>query len=164
MGYVIDMSKAPKDILLGQINYENPKAHLTFSVCKFSDYGPKNSGRADRDTMIDVLPLQGAPFYGTITFYYNRINLNATLGTRALNVDLTKHVDTLSMLPAVLSQLGINLTPADVFNDQVVPGSESFTIRIRAMSIMYKGTIAVTSRRMLSQMLGNRLLDGFNKP
>lgn len=164
MGYVIDLSKNSKDILLGQINYENPKAHLTFQNCKFSDDGPKPSGRTDRDTKIDLLPLQGAPFYGVTTFYYNRINLISFLGTRTLNVDVSKYVDTLSMLPDVLNQLGINLTAADIFNDQVVAGSDQITIRIKSLSLMYKGSINVTTRRMLSQMISSRLLDGFHKP
>ena len=164
MGYVIKMSEPPQGILLGQINYENPAANLTFSICKFSDVGPRPSGRTDRDTKIDLIPLQGAPFYGTRVFYYNRISLSEFLGTRSLNADLTKFPDTLSLLPLVLSQLGINLSSADVFNDQVVAGSESFTIRIKSMSLMYRGSIQVVSRRMLSQQIGTRLLDGFNKP
>ena len=164
MGYVIKMSEPPQDILLGQINFENPGANLTFSVCKFSEVGPRPSGRTDRDTKIDLIALPGASFYGTRVFYYNRINLIDFLGARSLNADLSKYADTLSLLPLVLSQLGINLSTADVFNDQVVPGSTTFTIRIKSMSLMYRGSIKVATGSLLSQKIGSRLLDGFNKP
>lgn len=166
MSFMVDMSLPPAELLLGLINQENPKANFTFEKVQFDPGGPSNTTLYGKDTVIYLLPLKGAGFIGKKAFYYNRINLADFLGPLGVTIDEGKYTETAELLPLVMSQLGINLTRADIYNDYIVPlkANES-KIRISVRSIMYKGYVPVHFGPVsIFKGLTNRLLDGFHKP
>ena len=98
-------------------------------------------------------------------FYYNRTNLESRFSNKKVLVDsLANYPDTKSLLPLVLSQLGVNLTAADVYNDQYDANATAVTIRIAADALTYTGSIAVSTGSFipLSSIVTNTVLDGFS--
>lgn len=168
MSFMVDMSLPPADLLLGLINQENPKANFTFDKVQFDPAGPSNTTLYGKDTLIYLLPLKGAGFIGKKAFYYNRINLADFLGPLGVSIEEGQYAETAELLPLVMSQLGINLTRADIYNDYIVPLATRVgesKIRISVRSIMYKGYVPIHFGPV-SMFAGvkNRLLDGFHKP
>lgn len=166
MSFMVDMSLPPADLLLGLINQENPKANFTFNKVQFDPGGPSNTTLYGKDTVIYLLPLKGAGFIGKKAFYYNRINLADFLGPLGVSIDVDKYTETAELLPLVMSQLGINLTRPDIYNDYIVPLTYNDSkIRISVRSIMYKGYVPIHFGPVsIFAGLKNRLLDGFHKP
>lgn len=166
MSFMVDMSLPPAELLLGLINQENPKANFTFDKVQFDPAGPSNTTLYGKDTLIYLLPLKGAGFIGKKAFYYNRINLADFLGPLGVKIEEGVYTETAELLPLVMSQLGINLTRADIYNDYIVPlkANES-KIRISVRSIMYKGYVPVqVGQASMFAGVKNRYLDGFHKP
>lgn len=167
MSYMVDMSLPPAELLLGLINQENPRANFTFQTVQFDPGGPSNTTLYGKDTMIYLLPLKGAGFFGKKAFYYNRINLTDFLGSSGVKIEPDKYTETAELLPLVMSQLGINLTRGDIYNDYIIPLTKDTQskIRISVRSIMYKGYVPVhLGPQSIFAGLKNRLLDGFHKP
>ena len=108
MAYKVDMSLPPAVILLGIINYENPRAKLTFQEVKFSEKGVENvryyvKGILKTDYMgdhckIDLVPLPGSRLYHTTTIYFNRINLTDYLAGHPLIITPGQYTDTSELL------------------------------------------------------------------
>lgn len=163
---MVDMSLPPAELLLGLINQENPKANFTFDKVQFDPGGPSNTTLHGKDTIIYLLPLKGAGFIGKKAFYYDRINLADFLGPLGVSIDVDKYTETAELLPLVMSQLGINLTRPDIYNDYIVPLKYNDSkIRISVRSIMYKGYVPIHFGPVsIFAGLKNRLLDGFHKP
>lgn len=166
MALKVDLSLPSKEILLGIINYENPRAHLTFNKVKFSPKGCFPANYMGRDTQIDVISLPRSGLYGRVTFYYTKINLTTYLGSRSITVEPDLYQYTDELVDVILDQLGINVTAADIIADNV-PEDGVGTIRFSPKSMLYKGIINYQVGNPLN-LLTNRVLvrqlDGFYRP
>ena len=166
MAFKVDLSLPSNEILLGIINYENPRANLTFKKVKFSPAGCQPANYMGRDTKIDVIPLPGSGLYGTITFYYTKIDLTAYLGERLLIIPPGQYRYTNELMPEILTQFGIRVVAADIIAD-TVPLEGAVQVRFSPKSLLYKGTINSNVGEPyipLTTRVGNRMLDGFFKP
>lgn len=163
MAYKVDMSLRPEEILLGIINYENPRANLTFNKIRFSPKGVENADYKGRDSKIDLIGLPGSGIVGTIPIWYNRINLTTYLGSRGLRIDVAPFTETSELLDLILTQLGIRLTLADIMVDYINHTTGAGVIRISPRSLTYKGTIsyAPVAVSTLASRIRNTALDGF---
>ena len=166
MALKVDLSFPSEEILLGIINYENPGANLTFKKVKFSPKGCFPADYMGRDTKIDVISLPGSGLYGSVTFYYTKINLTTYLGSRYLVIEPNQYRYTNELMAEVLTQFGIRFTAADIIADtigEVGPG----IIRFAPKSLLYKGTINYyvgSPFVALTDRVIQRQLDGFYKP
>lgn len=166
MALKVDLSHPSDEILLGIINYENPRAHLTFNKVKFSPKGCFPADYMGRDTQIEMIALPGSGIYGKVTFYYTKVNLTTYLGTRSLSVDPGQYHYTTELVGAILDQLGIRITPADIIADDV-PEDGVGTIRFSPKSMLYKGVINYyvgNPNNLLTERVLIRQLDGFYRP
>lgn len=166
MTFKVDLSLPSNEILLGIINYENPRANLTFKKVKFSPTGCLPANYMGRDTKIDVIPMPGSGLYGTITFYYTKIDLTAYLGDRLLIIEPGQYRYTNELMPEILAQFGIRVVAADIIAD-IVPTEGRIQVRFSPKSLLYKGVITLNLGEPfipLTTRVGNRLLDGFYKP
>ena len=166
MAFKVDLSLPSNEILLGIINYENPRANLTFKKVKFSPAGCQPANYMGRDTKIDVISLPGAGLYGTVTFYYTKIDLAAYLGTRSIVIQPAQYRYTNELMAEVLNQLGIRITAADIIADDV-PLEGTGQIRFAPKSLLYRGTINYQVGDPfvpLTERVINRQLDGFYQP
>lgn len=162
----VDLSLPSEEILLGIINYENPRANLTFKKVKFSPKGCFPADYMGRDTKIDVIPLPGSGLYGSITFYYTKINLTTYLGSRYLVIEPNQYRYTNELMAEVLTQFGIRITAADIIADTIGEAGPG-TIRFAPKSLLYKGTINYyvgSPFGALTDRVIQRQLDGFYKP
>jgi hypothetical protein len=123
----LDFTKTGQEILVDQINADNPAAALTTAKVQFS--APWSNYEADKatyNTVVMITPVLGQGFTGPVRYPYNRIDL-ATLVTdsnRSLDAGTAVHLS--DMIDRINTALGVKLespTVADPSNGVVAaPG------------------------------------------
>lgn len=166
--YRVDLSLPPDQIIRGLINFEN-NTDFNEQELTFDKTGAVPTTKAER-IKYDRLDKVNTYYRGRVNankiYYYNRIRLNEFLGNIGISVPWKKHQTTAELLPYVLIQLGINLSPADILDRYIDPEAYTIEIEIFRRNIAYVGTINVIFEGH-PESLGGRVvkrdLAGFTK-
>lgn len=103
----------------------------TFSVPETYS-GPKSP----KNTVITLTPKPTSPAYGTITLYYNRIDLSNLTG---FSVERGTATTVLGLLDEINEELGVELTPLDI-EEAALPLSNSFTLQVTDQCMIFYGS------------------------
>lgn len=142
----IDLGSDAKTILLAMVNRSSVK-QFTFDEYAFSDPVRPTEQAPVRNTLIRLLPKSGSNLYGSVTLYYNRMNISA-IG----DIKVYKNGATLisEVIPYINTTYGIYLSPTDYIDGPLPSGSDvepvSVTLNISPTCIQfYGGTPIVTA-------------------
>lgn len=142
----IDIGSDAKSILLAMVNRSSVK-QFSFDEYDFSDPIRPTEQAPIRNTLIRLLPKGGTNLYGSVTLYYNRMNIS-TIG----DIKVYKNGATLisEVIPYINTTYGIYLSPTDYIDGPLPSGSDvepiSVTLEISSTCIQfYGGTPIVTA-------------------
>ncbi|HGU6387958.1 TPA: hypothetical protein ACNABY_000711 [Escherichia coli] len=167
MGYRIDLSKTPKQILVERINYVF-KLSYSENNYEFNPRGVWPLTRAERrakgvESKVAARFVNGV--HGTQEFYLTRADLNKLL--KDVTVEVPKGATEWSheLVPYIVDELGLQLDTYDIMVEPITPETESYEARLIPHHLSFKGTIAITfvdpTPRKLAQLVTKRALDGF---
>lgn len=142
----IDLGSDAKSILLAMVNRSSVK-QFTFDEYAFSEPVRPTEQAPVRNTLIRLLPKSGTNLYGSVTLYYNRMNISV-IG----DIKVFKNGATLisEVIPYINTTYGIYLSPTDYIDGPLPTGSDtdpvSVTLTISPTCIQfYGGTQIVTA-------------------
>lgn len=150
-----DLTKAPRQIILDQVNADNSDLNLLVNEVTF---GTPAVETGTKNTSLLLTAVVGSRFLGTQTIYYDRLDLN-NIRTAAIGAGLSAVFDkddqmtTIShVISAVNARFGLNLQTEDFDASafptwEMVPNEQhDVTITAKTGSLIYLGAMTVTLR------------------
>lgn len=149
--FVSDYTKQPDQIAIDLINHDN-RANLTTSIVYLGVPTANANPAIERDTQMVVTARPGLNIVGSVTVYYNRVDLKDFVGSKSLAIEVGTATRLKDLIPKINDLLGINLTSAD-YLDVALPAyvgtfNESYDIALVASptSWVYKGSLTFNVR------------------
>lgn len=107
----LDLTKSAQDILVQQLNKDNPTAALTDASVTFSPVMLNSDpDAATYEAVIEVIAVQGQAFSGSYFYKYNRIDLASIFNGSNNSFPIGAAKTLADLLPAINSALGTNFT------------------------------------------------------
>lgn len=177
-GHVSDFSKAPDQIVLDLINYDNPSANLTLSLIDFGVAMLATGQTPPANSEIEITAKAGSGYSGSAVVQYNRLQIQDFIAARAIPGgvlelpvgDATRYAD---LIDEINTALGVNLTVADYVDGDIgvwagTPNeTKEITIPMNASSKVFLGSLTLTLKAEdipLSSVITTTLLSGLNLP
>lgn len=143
-----DFTKPALQILVDLINATNGTSltltDIDFSACAATGGGNRNTG-----VTITAKPNTGYTGHRDLT--YDRVDLASIPGSRSKVFQLGSAVSAKDLLPALNAAYGLNLTTDDIIDDPMPTFTggdpaeqEPFTLRAKATSYIYRGSVVLT--------------------
>jgi hypothetical protein len=143
-----DLTKAPLQILIDQINADN--AGVTLLSSEVTVAAPAVETGATNTSIVFSAIEPTSRFTGNQTFFYNRLNLGTVLNAGNKDFEFETALDTLAeLIAAINTRYGINLTTDDYTSDNFpVVGAEpgethAVNITAKAGSLIFIGAGSV---------------------
>lgn len=135
----VSVHQPSKDMLIELINEENNLEILANQV-NFSGIEPGS----ERNTLITITAIPGAPFIGDAQFEYDRLDIQTLFGANAPFViaDPETIGSTLDIIPLLNSLYNLQISSDDVIDSPVV--GTSHTLVMSDESLAWKGSVVVT--------------------
>lgn len=163
---VTDFTKAPEQIITDLINFDNGTT-LDPATLLFSDV---TASSGTRNTSVLVSANNTSLYAGSVTLFYNRIDLATIPGIRDVNFEIGSRTKMSEIIPDINARFGINLTPAD-YKEEILPlfsgnnplEKKYFDVDALPGSLIFIGELGLTITRgplLLSTIILNRVLNG----
>jgi hypothetical protein len=113
----LDFTKTGPEILVDQINADNPTAALSTAMVSFGT--PWQNFEADKatyNTAVMITPVLGQGFTGPVRYPYNRIDLASLVNDSNRSFDVESAVNLSDMIERINTALGIKLVSPTVAN------------------------------------------------
>jgi hypothetical protein len=108
----LDFTKTGPEILVDQINADNPAAAITAAMVSFS--APWNNidpaTKASFNTAVEITPVLGQGFTGPMTYPYNRIDLASLFNVSNSSYSVGSAVTLSDLIDQINTALGIKLS------------------------------------------------------
>jgi hypothetical protein len=160
----LDYTKTGPQILVDQINADNPGAGLTTATVEFSDPWINNEAdNATYNTAVILTPVLGQGFTGPVRYPYNRVDLASLVTDSNRSFDVGTAVKLSDMIDRINTALGVKLVSPVVadpsngvvaaagdYRDIVLPQptakrpSVDFVITADPASLVYTGSAILT--------------------
>jgi hypothetical protein len=148
---VIDYTEEPEEVLIDLINIYNQTrfstGHLFFGMPQILP------GANNPNTSLVVYAKKFSGYKGQVTIRYQRLEIATQVSPDESTVfDIGSAVMLSDLIPAINTQLGVNLNPTDFLDAQLQfrPGGETNTyqqaLTMLDYSLLYKGTLMMTIR------------------
>jgi hypothetical protein len=115
----------------------NPE--LDLEEYNFSVPQPYSGPRSPANTVIVLTPIPSSGIYGSITLYYDRIDLSTLTGFSVARGSATT---VLGLLEELNEELGVALTPIDV-EEAALPVGSSFTLTASSQNLIFIGSTQI---------------------
>ncbi len=140
MSTPINYSLSSLEILLAVVNNANGSTE-TSSTVSFGNPQPMPAGSV-RDTSVVVSAVAGGGRTGSVTIYYDRINLNTLFSLQPLYVVATSPQTTWDLIPILNNVFGLGLQTTDILQTNIT--SNTVTLQADPNSLAYEGSVAAT--------------------
>ncbi len=140
MSTSINYSQSSADILLAVINQANGTSE-TLSTVSFGSPQPMPAGSV-RDTSVVVSAVAGGGRTGSVTVYFDRINLNTLFSLQPLYIVATNPQTTWDLVPILNNVFGLGLQTTDILQTNIT--SNTVTLQADPNSLAYEGSVAAT--------------------
>lgn len=167
MGYRIDLTKPPKQILVDRFNYV---FGISYTVDNY-DFHPAGvqpltkEERRKKGVESKVAARFKNGISGHREFYITRADLSKFLV--GIEVEVPKGAVEWSheLAPYVIEQIGLDLEPYDIMVEPITDDMETYQAHLIPNHLSFKGTISIVfvdpTPRLLANLVTKRALDGF---
>lgn len=167
MGYRVDLSKKPNEIVIDRINYVFNKDYKPSQIT-FGSSGTCPLERAEREKYgveSKVAAYYGNGVYGHVEFFLTRADLTRLLDGITLQVPKGSIHWSHELAPQIQKDLGLQIYPPDIMAELVSPDADTYTVRLLPNHLSFKGVLKVEfidpRPRKLQELVTKRALDGF---
>lgn len=134
----INFAQPSSKIILDLINLNNQDDE-TFSTVSFDTPVPLVTGSV-RNTSLGVNSVPGGRSVGSVTVFYNRLDLGVLFSQNKLNVVIANPNTTMDLLPIINHTFGLGLDATDIANVPI-NGASSITLTALPGSYAYTGSV-----------------------
>lgn len=175
--HVSDFKKAPDQIVIDLIAFDNPSKPITLSLVQLGIPTAATGASPPANTELEVAAKAGSGYSGAVVVTYDRLSADGFIAAAGITGDLILPVgDALrfaDLIDEINTALGINLTAADYVDGDIgawagTPNeTKIITIVMDANSLVFQGSLHVTLHAddiPLSQVITVTTLSGLNFP